>query len=156
VVDDFGIKYSSWAGTDHLIATLQALYPLKVDWSGSQYHGMTITRDRLARTLSLSLPEYIAKVLQRFKRAGSKHAASSRLYVSPVYGARVQYVNDQTPDACPLAAAEITEIQGIVGSLLYYARAIYPTMLPAVTAIDFVPHYIPPSRSPSRILCRLP
>ena len=96
---------------------------------------MIITRDRIASTLFLSLPGYIAKFLQRFKRSGSKEAASPGLYVPPVYGVRVQYVNDQTPDACPVAAAKITEIREIVGSLHYYAREIDPTMLPAVTAI---------------------
>ena len=143
VLDDFGIKFSSLAGAKLLIATLQAFYSLKVDWTGSQYLGMSIKLDRINGTLSLSMPGYIAKVSQRFK--SPKQAASPGVYVLPVYGARVQYVSATATDEPPLTAAEATEVRGKVGLILSYARAIDPTILPAVTAIAseqaaLVPH----------------
>ena len=42
VVDDFGVKYIDKHGANHLIATLQALYPITIDWSGSKYLGFSI------------------------------------------------------------------------------------------------------------------
>ena len=42
----------------------------------------------------------------------------------------------QTPDNAPkLSPAETTKVQSIVGSLLYYARAIDNTLLPALNTI---------------------
>jgi len=71
VVDNFGIKYSTRAGANDLVATLQELYPLKVELTGKHYLGMTITRDRKNRTLSLSMLGYTDKVLQQIKYIGS-------------------------------------------------------------------------------------
>jgi hypothetical protein len=49
----------------------------------------------------------------------------------PVYGAKVQYAADQD-DADPLQPKAITVIQQIVGTFLYYAMAVDPTMLVAL------------------------
>jgi hypothetical protein len=48
-------------------------------------------------------------------------------YVTPVYGAKTQYAtNDETP---PLTAQQCLTIQKVAGSVLYYARAVDPTVL---------------------------
>jgi hypothetical protein len=57
VVDDFGIKYVAREDAEHLLSTLRQLYTITVDWAGSKYLGLTITRDRIARTLTLNLPK---------------------------------------------------------------------------------------------------
>jgi hypothetical protein len=52
----------------------------------------------------------------------------------PAYGQRIQYA--PLPDAAPPAtAAEITRAQAIVGTLLYNARAVYPTLLVPLSAL---------------------
>jgi hypothetical protein len=38
VVDDFGIKYTTRQGADHLIRTLNLLYDIKIDWVGLHNH----------------------------------------------------------------------------------------------------------------------
>ena len=63
VVDDFGVNYTSTEEANHLVATLQLLYPITVDWTGSKYLGFSINFDRTLRTVALSMPGYIAKVL---------------------------------------------------------------------------------------------
>ena len=63
VVDDFGVKYKDKQAADHLIATLQQLYIIKSDWTGSKYIGFTIQFDRLLKTVTLSMPSYVAKAL---------------------------------------------------------------------------------------------
>jgi hypothetical protein len=45
----------------------------------------------------------------------------------PVYGAKTQYATqDETP---PLKAKQCINIQKVTGSVLYYARAVYPTAM---------------------------
>lgn len=53
VVDDFGIKYTSPEGANHLISTLKLLYDIKVDWSGTSYIGFTIAFDSTTKSVSL-------------------------------------------------------------------------------------------------------
>jgi hypothetical protein len=48
-------------------------------------------------------------------------------YVTPVYGAKMQYATrDETP---LLSAKQCTTIQKITRSVLYYSRAVYPTVI---------------------------
>jgi hypothetical protein len=48
-------------------------------------------------------------------------------YVTPVYGAKTQYATkDETP---PLTVTQCLTIQKVTGSVLYYARAVDPTIL---------------------------
>ena len=133
VVDDFGIKYTDKESAQHLVHTLSALYPIKVNWKGDQYLGLTIEHDRTARTITLSMPGFIDKVLERFHRGDLRQAKSPCVYVPPQYGQRLQLTTiDHSPTLPP---EEVTEVQGIVGSLLYYAKALDSTFLPAVTAL---------------------
>ena len=65
VVDDFGIRYGSQSYADHLIATLRANdYELTIKETGDTYLGMKISFT--PTSVSLSMPEYITKALQRF------------------------------------------------------------------------------------------
>jgi hypothetical protein len=41
VVDDFGYKYVGKEHADHLIAELQALYSITIEWDGTLYCGIT-------------------------------------------------------------------------------------------------------------------
>ena len=133
VVDDFGIKFKDKASADHLISTLQELYAITIDWEGKKYLGITIDFDKKEHSVSLSMPGYISKLLQRFQPSGLKQAASPSNYIPPKYGQTTQYTN--VDDSAVLTAAEKKRIQEIVGSLLYYARAVDLTMLTAVNAI---------------------
>ena len=133
VVDDFGIKYSTKEGAQHLIDTLSLLYIIKVDWTGSTYIGFTIKFNVPNHTVSLTMPGYIAKVLQRFAVPISLGASSPATYNPPSYGSRDHKVTiDQTP---PLSPTDIKTLQEQVGCLLYYARGVDPTILPAVNHI---------------------
>jgi hypothetical protein len=134
VVDDFGIKYQNEAGRDHLLDTLKLLYKITEDAQGEQYLGMTIVHDKTAGTFTISMPGYIAKVLKRFHEwVGTRKAKSPGVYQEPHYGAKVQYATWDDTDA--LTKAEAKTLQEIVGSILYYARAVDPTMLPTTNHI---------------------
>ena len=133
VVDDFLVKYANTDSANHLHRTLALLYEMKVDWSASKYIGFSISFNNHQRAVTLSMPGYISKVLIRFAPNLTHGADSPALYVPPVYGSKVHNpTSDNTPVLC---ASEKTRIQGIFGSLLFYARGVDPTILPAVNLI---------------------
>jgi hypothetical protein len=132
-VDDFLVKYGTQADADHFLATLRLQYEIKVDPTASKYLGYSITFDDAAHTVSLSMPEYVPKLIQRFcTGTTTRGAASPAIYTPPTYGAQPEPTVDDTP---PLSPAAILRLQEIVGSLLYYARAVDCTMLTAVNHI---------------------
>jgi hypothetical protein len=63
-----------------------------------------------------------------FKHDAPKHPQhTSSRYVTPVYGAKTQYAEkNETP---PLTAQKGLTIERVTGSVLYYARAVDPTVL---------------------------
>jgi hypothetical protein len=63
VVDDFGIKYVNKEDMDHLVATVEKRYPIKVDWKAEYYLGITIKWDYVNRTATLSMPGYVKEAL---------------------------------------------------------------------------------------------
>ena len=75
VVDDFGVKYSDNADLDHLVACLSNLYHVKCHRTGTKYLGFTVNHDPVARTLTLSYPDYIPKLLAQLRPNGTKHCS---------------------------------------------------------------------------------
>jgi hypothetical protein len=134
VVDDFGIKYTNDEGRDHFLDTLRSLYTITVDIENPTYLGMTIIHDKVAQTITCSMPGYIEKVLTRFRAwAGTKTAKSPGVYTAPQYGIKIQLAH--VDDTDPLDTDDIKTLQAVVGSMLYYARAVDPTMLPTTNHI---------------------
>ncbi|KAI2506705.1 Reverse transcriptase (RNA-dependent DNA polymerase) [Fragilaria crotonensis] len=132
VVDDFGVRYTSQADADHLITTLERHYQVSVDWTGTRYCGLTLTWDYVRRTCDLSMPGYIARALQRFQHvAPTKPEHSPHPWQRPTYGAKTQFAPE--PDtAAALDATDKTQILAVLGTLLYYARAVDSTLLTAI------------------------
>jgi hypothetical protein len=132
VVDDFGIRYTDRADADHLIAALRQSYDVSLDWTGSRYCGLTLEWDYENRTCDMSMPGYIERALQRFKHIpGPKVEHSPHPWQRPNYGAKTQFaaMPEQSPS---LDAADKTRILEVLGTLLFYARAIDSTMLTAI------------------------
>jgi hypothetical protein len=92
------------------------------------YSGMTLKWDYEHRTCDISMPGYVSNVLRKFQHDAPKHPQHTpSRYVTPVYGAKTQYaMKDETP---PLTAQPRLTIQKVTGSVLYYARAVDPTVL---------------------------
>jgi hypothetical protein len=89
---------------------------------------MTLKWDYDKRTCNISMPGYVSNVLRKFQHDPPKHPQHTpSRYVTPVYGAKTQYTTkDETP---PLTAQQCLTIQKVTGSVLYYARAVDPTVL---------------------------
>ena len=82
------------------------------------------------------MPEYVRKIFEKLEYpTPNKPQRSPHRWTQKTYGQKVHYASpedtsDQLPDP------EITHIQRIVGSFLYYARAIDSTIHVAVNDID--------------------
>ena len=84
------------------------------------------------------MPDYVSKALVRLQ-----HKVAKSPQYSPHPSTPIQYNNPgkrqyaTTPDTSPLLPHnEIKHIQSIVGSFLYYARALDSRMLPALNEIS--------------------
>jgi hypothetical protein len=135
VVDDFGICYETEDDLQHLLHALQQYYTISTDLTGTSYIGLTIEWDYVQRTVDISMPGFIERALQRFN-----HPLPGRPQHSPHRAPRPIYGKDQQltpkPDVTPLLdAADNKRIQEIIGTLLYYARAVDPTMLTALSTL---------------------
>jgi hypothetical protein len=89
---------------------------------------MTLKWDYDKRTCNISMPGYASNVLSKFQHDAPKHPQHTpSRYVTPVYGDKTQYATkDETP---PLSAQQRLTIQKVTRSVLYYDRAVDPTVL---------------------------
>jgi hypothetical protein len=135
VVDDFGIKYVGKEHADHLLDTLRTQYTMTTDWEGKNYCGLTLEWDYKARTCDISLPGYVERALHRFQHRPAKRPQySPHAHQKTVYGAAQQLTIPEDISA-PLDSDGILRLQEIVGTFLYYARAVDSTMLVALGSI---------------------
>jgi hypothetical protein len=134
-VDDFGVKYFSTADANHLLDSLRKHYKISVDWDGADYCGLSIKWNYAEKYVDISMPGYIAATLERLqhpKPLRPQHAPHQ--WTQPAYGQKLQLAPiDETPKLDKLGTKFV---QSCVGSLLYYARAVDPTMLPAINEIS--------------------
>ena len=81
------------------------------------------------------MPSYVPKALAKFQHAPPSSAQHTpHQWTKPVYGQKVQYANS---DTSPLLNKKDTQrVQSVSGTFLYYARAVDPTILPALNEIS--------------------
>jgi hypothetical protein len=121
---------------DHLIASIKSTHKkLTEDWMGSLYCGIRLEWDYVGRTVNISMPGYIKKKLQEYK-----HLLPGRIQDCPYSPEPKQFGSDTQAPLMPdetalLDARGIKRIQQIVGSILYYARAVDMTILMALSSI---------------------
>ena len=136
VVDDFGVKYVGEENAQHLINAIQTEgYKLSIDWSGTKYCGITLQWDWEMRTLTIPMPGYVQKMLARFKHELPPRNQYSSYQPQPKkYG---KNEDDTIPvDNSPLLDEKRKRVvQQVIGTCLYYARAVDCTILPAISSI---------------------
>jgi hypothetical protein len=135
VVDDFGVKYINETDVNHLIQTLKQDYEIEEDWEGTRYLGITLDWDYTKREVHLSMPGYVERALARFGHLMPKQLQHQpHKHTVPTYGATIQYAKDD--DATNLLSKEEKKyIQQVLGTFLYYGRAVDSTMLTAISSI---------------------
>ena len=135
VVDDFRVKYTRQEDIDHLINCIKKKYELTEDWDGDLYCGICLKWDYVKRTLDISMPGYIVKQLQKYKHASPPKPQHCPYAPQPKqYGSEAQC--PLPPDSSPpLSNDDIKHVQRVIGSILYYARAVDLTVLMALSTI---------------------
>ena len=134
VVDDFLIKYTNQADLDHLTESVRQHYKLKVDTEAKQYVGIHLRWDYERRTVKISMDGYVEQALMELEHECSTTTYAPSYYTPPKYGAKVQFATVDT--SAVLNKRNINFIQRAIGKLLYYARAVDPTMLHAINDIS--------------------
>ena len=136
IVDNFGIQFVGRQHAEPLLAALQENYTLTTDWTGAKFAIIDIAWDYTARTTRLSMNGYIADILAKYLHTYPRkpqHAPHAHIPIA--YGATTQLVPEPSKEPL-LSTKETKHIQGIVGSLLYYARAVDNKLLATLSAIS--------------------
>ncbi len=134
-VDDFGVKYVGREHAQHLIDALRQHYEIEEDWTGKLYCGISLRWDYKRRHVDISMPGYVDKLLACFDHKPprypqhSPHAAPPRLFG---LDAQKPVEHDILP---VLPLDRIKRIQQIIGTIMYYARAVDLTTLVALSSI---------------------
>ena len=137
VVDDFGVGYDGNEHALHLLQTLRLYHEaVSVDWTGTLYCGITLKWNYLNRTCELSMPGYVEQALKKFDHDSTgirKNTNAPHPYkATKKVGLPMTHPTD---DSAKLSPREIKQVQQIVGTFLFYARAVDPTMLTALSTI---------------------
>ena len=135
-MDDFGVKYVGEENAKHLIQAIKkGGYKLEVDWTGSRYCGITLDWNYNERTLVISMPGYVQKMLVRFKHDVPKTNQNSPYQPEPrKFGKN----SDETLPADTTKKLDDKRkkvVQQVIGTCLFYARAVDCTILPAISSI---------------------
>ena len=103
---------------------------MKTDWTGNRYCGITLDWDYEARTLDISMPGCIEKLLLIFKHGNPCNIQDVPCYKAPpkIYrkGAHGPTPDDKTKQ---FGIDSINVIQQVMGGVLCYTRAVDNTVL---------------------------
>ena len=135
IVDDFGVKYVGKEHADHLKSVIEEHYKVTADWEGKRYLGLTLDWDYVLRQVHLSMPDYVPDALTRFKRERPRKFQNAPHTSTPIiYGAKQQFAKEEI-ESEKLDDDGKLFVQQVLGTFLYYGRAVDSTMLVALSSI---------------------
>jgi hypothetical protein len=135
VVDDFGVNYVGREHAEHLMACIRKKYNISSDWNGSAYCGLTLDWDYKKCTVDLSMPGYINAALHKYQHPSPAHPEHApHTWNPPIYSAKTQFVNDETTSPAR-SDKDVHKLQQLTGTLLYYARAVDPTLIMPINVL---------------------
>jgi hypothetical protein len=81
------------------------------------------------------MPRYIKAALHRYQQAApTRQEHAPHTSNTPVYGAKIQYVEDEN-NSPALSAKDVKKLQQLTGTLLYYARAVDPHFIMPINVL---------------------
>jgi hypothetical protein len=89
------------------------------------------------------MPGYIKAALHKYQHpapTGPEHAPHT--WNPPIYGAKTQFVSDETTSPA-LSDKDVNKLQQLTGALLYYARAVDPTLIMPINVLASEPSNAP-------------
>ena len=134
VVDDFGIKYQGEENAMHLINALREEYEIDVDWKGELYCGVSLRWNYNEGYVDSSMPGYARKQLKKYNHISKRKVHTPLQPLPRKYG---QAAQEPLPidDTQPLEKDDKKFIERIVGSFLFYGRAVDPLILHTMNTI---------------------
>jgi hypothetical protein len=134
-VDDFGVKYVGRQHAEHLMWALKHHYKMEEDWEGKLYCGIKLDWNYAQGYVDISMPNYVQKKLTEYNHPAPTRAQHCPYQPNPIkYGKNSDEIIQETDS--PLLDKEGKKyVQQVLGSFLYYARAIDMTILHALSAI---------------------
>ena len=114
---------------------LKEHYELSIDYKGELYCGITLKWNYEKRYVDISMTGYVKKQLLKYKHPKPKKTAHTPWEPTPFI---VGKPNSAAPtdDSPPLNAEGIKFIQKVVGSFMYYCRAMDPTIPVALNKLS--------------------
>jgi hypothetical protein len=110
-------------------------YNISSDWKGIAYCGLTLEWDYKNGTVDLSMPGYIKAALHKYQHAApTRTGHAPHTWNPPVYGAKTQYVENETTSPA-LSAKDVNKLQQLTGMLLYYARSVDPALIMPINVL---------------------
>jgi hypothetical protein len=81
------------------------------------------------------MPGYIKAALHKYQHAPpARPEHAPHTWNPPVYGAKTQYVENETTSPA-LSNKDVNKLQQLTGTLLYYARAVDPTLIMSINVL---------------------
>jgi hypothetical protein len=134
-VEDFGFKYVGREHAEHLMECIKKNYNISSNWEGSAYCGLTLEWNYNNRTVDLSMPGCIKAALHKYQHsAPTRPEYEPHTWNPPLYGAKAQYVEDEN-NSPALSVKDVNKLQQLTGTLLYYARAVDPTLIMPINVL---------------------
>ena len=82
------------------------------------------------------MPNYIPSLLKKLNYSPTKIQHSPHEFLPLNYGTKTRQLDTQLDTSPSLNPKETTYVQSIIGSLLYHARALDGSLLPALNSIS--------------------
>jgi hypothetical protein len=135
-VDNFGIKYIGDEHLKHLFAAVWTeTYKIVEDWKGNLYCGISLTWNYDKTYVDIAMPAHVAKQLLWYEHPHPKKLQHCPYNPNPIKYGQDNQATDPIDTSPKLNEANKKCIQQIIGGFLYYARAVNPTILMALSAI---------------------
>ena len=120
----------------HLIHALQEKYDITPYWTEIIYSGIILNWDYKSCMMYVSMPGYLKEALHKFQHpTASQPQHSPHQWNPPNYGSTEPQLAHQSSESPNMAPPEANTVHQVVGTFLYYARAVDPTMLVALNRI---------------------
>jgi hypothetical protein len=81
------------------------------------------------------MPRYIKSALHKYQHpAPARPEHAPHTWNPPIYSAKTQFVNDKTSSPA-LSDKDVHKLQQLTGTILYYARAVDPTLIMSINVL---------------------
>ncbi len=135
-VDDFSIKYIGTENLQHLYDALRTeTYEIVENWEGDLYCGITLKWNYTKLYNDLSMAAYVTKQLTRYGHIPPLKPQHCPYAPNPMNFGKDNQTPSPINDSPLLDDTGKKQNQQIVGGFLYYAQAVDPTILMALSDI---------------------